>query len=62
MITKAIFDLGLSVYSAKIATRLDQIVDVFYVKDKNEAKVTRPERLHEIKEKLLEVIDAYCVH
>ncbi|MHB8481895.1 MAG: [protein-PII] uridylyltransferase [Nitrospiria bacterium] len=60
VITKAIFDLGLSVYSAKIATRLDQIVDVFYVKERNETKVTRPERLREIKEKLLDVVDAYC--
>ncbi|MBI3352473.1 MAG: [protein-PII] uridylyltransferase [Nitrospirae bacterium] len=60
VMTKAIFDLGLSVYSAKIATRLDQIVDVFYVKDQNEGKVTQPERLREIKEKLLDVIDAYC--
>jgi [protein-PII] uridylyltransferase len=60
VITKAFFELGLSVYSAKIATRLDQIVDVFYVKDSQNEKIIRPERLREIKEKLLQAIDTHC--
>lgn len=32
-IAKSLFDLGLSVTRAKIGTRLDQVVDVFYVTD-----------------------------
>jgi [protein-PII] uridylyltransferase len=60
VITKTIFDLGLSVYSARIATRLDQIVDVFYVKDAAGMKIVQTDRLREIKEKLLEVIEEYC--
>ncbi|MBI1824485.1 MAG: [protein-PII] uridylyltransferase [Nitrospirae bacterium] len=60
VITRTIFDLGLLVYSARIATRLDQIVDVFYVKETNGDKVTQPDRIREIKNRLLEVIEAHC--
>ncbi len=40
-ITKAIFEAGLSVHTAKISTQLDQIVDVFYVTAGGQ-KVTGP--------------------
>lgn len=33
VITRAIFNLGLSVHAARISTKLDQVVDVFYVTD-----------------------------
>jgi [protein-PII] uridylyltransferase len=39
VITRAIFDLGLSVHAARISTRLDQVVDVFYVTDKAGGKI-----------------------
>ena len=60
VITREIFNLGLSVYSARIATRQDQIVDVFYVQEKTGGKITQPERFQEIREKLLKGIEAYC--
>ncbi|MBI5038272.1 MAG: [protein-PII] uridylyltransferase [Nitrospirae bacterium] len=59
VITKTIHALGLSVYSSKIATHVDQIVDVFYVKDLAGNKVTTPERIAEIKQQLLDAIEEY---
>ncbi|MBI5755495.1 MAG: [protein-PII] uridylyltransferase, partial [Nitrospirae bacterium] len=59
IITKNIFELGLSVYSSKIATHVDQIVDVFYVKDLSGHKITEPERIAEIKQRLLNAIEEY---
>jgi [protein-PII] uridylyltransferase len=56
-ITRAIFELGLSVGRAKIGTYLDQVVDVFYVTDQQGRKVEDPARLHEIRRRLLEVIE-----
>jgi hypothetical protein len=35
-------------YSSKIATRLDQIVDVFYVKDREGRKLTDPDAIREV--------------
>ena len=39
IITRAIFELDLSVHAARISTKLDQIVDVFYVTDRAGCKV-----------------------
>ncbi len=59
IITKTIFELGLAVYSSKIATHVEQIVDVFYVKDLNGKKITEPDRVTEIKQRLREAIEDY---
>ena len=56
-ITRTIFELGLSVGRAKIGTYLDQVVDVFYVTDQQGRKVENADRLHEIRGRLLEVIE-----
>lgn len=56
-ITRAIFELGLSVGRAKIGTYLDQVVDVFYVTDAQGRKVEDAQRLHAIRRRLLEVIE-----
>ncbi len=56
-IARTIFEEGLSIASAKISTRLDQVVDVFYVTDPAGAKVTDPARLETLRKRLLEVID-----
>ena len=42
--SKAIFDAGLSVQSAKIGTYLDQVVDAFHVTTADGGKCTDPER------------------
>lgn len=60
VIAREIFNLGLAVFTARIATRLDQIVDVFYVKDRDGGKITNPARLQEIRDRLLTAIESYC--
>jgi [protein-PII] uridylyltransferase len=39
----------LSIWLAKIATKVDQVVDVFYVRDVNGQKVEAPEQVAGIK-------------
>jgi len=56
-ITRTLFELGLSVYRAKISTHLDQVVDVFYVTDEHGQKITDEGRLDEIRRRLIEVIE-----
>lgn len=57
-IARTLFELGLSVWRAKIGTYLDQVVDVFYVTDQQGSKVLDPGRLQEIRRRLLEVIES----
>src|SRR5206468_9850710 len=48
-ITRTLFELGLSVSTAKIGTHLDQVVDVFYVTDEGQGtKITDELRLGQI--------------
>ncbi len=61
VITKAIFDLALSVHFAKVATRLDQIVDVFYVTDLDGKKIDNDERLQSIRQTLASKIDEFLM-
>jgi [protein-PII] uridylyltransferase len=56
-IARTIFELGLSVSVAKIATYLDQVVDVFYVTDAAGGKVTDEQRLQTIRQRLLHEIE-----
>jgi [protein-PII] uridylyltransferase len=55
-IARTLFELDLSIRSAKISTSLDQAADAFYVTDKGGAKVEDPARLDAIRKRLLEVI------
>jgi [protein-PII] uridylyltransferase len=57
LIAQTLFDLGLSVHSARIATRLDQILDVFYVQGDDHGKVTDMEEIKRIKSHLKENIE-----
>jgi len=57
-ITRALFELGYSVWRAKIGTYLDQVVDVFYVTDQQGRKVEAPAILQQTRERLLEVIQS----
>jgi [protein-PII] uridylyltransferase len=58
-IARALFDLNLSVSVAKIATYLDQVVDVFYVTDRAGAKVTDEARLAEIRGFVVQRIEEF---
>jgi [protein-PII] uridylyltransferase len=52
-ITKALFEDGLSVHSAKVSTHYDQVVDVFYVTDAAGKKVCEERRLESIRQRIL---------
>jgi [protein-PII] uridylyltransferase len=56
-ITSTLTDLGLYIGVSKISTKIDQVADVFYVKDIFGQKITLEEKLAEIRKRLLEVID-----
>jgi [protein-PII] uridylyltransferase len=55
-VTETISLLGLDIYFAKIATRLDGIVDAFYVLDRTGQAITDRGKRGIIKEKILETI------
>jgi [protein-PII] uridylyltransferase len=57
-VSRALFELGLSVWRAKISTYLDQVVDVFYVTDREGRKLQDEARLETIRSRLLAVIQA----
>jgi [protein-PII] uridylyltransferase len=59
VITRTIFQLGLSVSVAKIATSLDQVLDVFYVTDQSGKKVTDEAFLRQICDRLVHEIEAF---
>ncbi|MCU0599346.1 MAG: [protein-PII] uridylyltransferase [Desulfobacterales bacterium] len=56
LISDAISRCGLNIRTAKIATKVDQVVDVFYVKDENDGKVDTTERVAEIQSAILSVL------
>jgi [protein-PII] uridylyltransferase len=51
-----LFNQGLTVHLARIATNIDQVVDVFYVLDEHQRKLEDPERIERLKTTLLEEI------
>ena len=53
-ITDALFNCGLNIWVAKIATKADQVVDVFYVRDMNGQKVDMPDQVKNIKAAIME--------
>jgi [protein-PII] uridylyltransferase len=59
VITRAIFDLSLSVHAARISTKLDQVVDVFYVTDQSGAKIDDPQRCETARELISARIEEY---
>jgi [protein-PII] uridylyltransferase len=57
-IARTLFELGLSVSTAKIGTHLDQVVDVFYVTDQaTGSKVIDEHRLTDIRRRIKEAIE-----
>ncbi len=55
-IGRALFQLGLSVSVAKIGTYLDQVVDVFYVTDRNGKKIVEDEQIDHLRATLLAAV------
>ena len=56
-ITKALYDLELEVHMAKIGTYIDQVVDVFYLTDRDNRKIDSKQQLAEIRNTLLKKIN-----
>jgi [protein-PII] uridylyltransferase len=59
VITHTLFQLGLSVSLSKITTRLDQILDVFYVTDPCGQKITGERRLEQVRSRLIAAIERF---
>ena len=55
-ITDALFRCRLDIWVAKIATRVDQVVDVFYVRNFDGEKVDRPQEESVIRETIEAVL------
>jgi [protein-PII] uridylyltransferase len=55
-VADALFRCSLNVHVAKIATKVDQAVDIFYVRDLYDRKIDDPEREIEIKETVLHAL------
>jgi [protein-PII] uridylyltransferase len=53
-ITDALYQCELNIWVAKIATKADQVVDVFYVWDLNGDKIDSPDQVDHIKAAILE--------
>jgi [protein-PII] uridylyltransferase len=56
-VTRALFDCDLDVVSARVSTIGSEVVDAFYVRDADGAKVTRPEDLRRIEAAVRAVVD-----
>ena len=57
-ITSTLTKLGLYIGVSKISTKVDQVADVFYVKDASGQKICEPAKLDEIRRELLAAIDS----
>jgi len=55
-VTDALFNCGLDIRVAKIATKVDQVVDVFYVRDSDGQKADAPEHTENIKDAIDNVL------
>lgn len=59
VIARTLFDLGLSIHAARIATRLDQVVDVFYVTGHLGGKVEDSVMCNKIQENLRQAVNGF---
>ena len=53
-VTDALYRCDLNIWVAKIATKADQVVDVFYVRDVNGQKVDLPDQVTDIKAAIMD--------
>lgn len=56
-VTHTLADFGINIFRAKISTKVDQVVDVFYVQDKNGQKISTHDLQEEIRNALLYAIN-----
>ena len=53
-VTRKIFEMGLSIWMARISTKVDQVVDVFYIQDLSGARIEDEEMISRIRNGLTE--------
>jgi len=53
-ITQKIFEMGFSIWMARISTKVDQVVDVFYIQDFSGGKLEEEAMISRIKKELIE--------
>ena len=56
-LARALHEMQLVIRFAKIATSADQVVDVFYVAERDESKPTGDQRLEEIRNRMLAIVE-----
>jgi [protein-PII] uridylyltransferase len=56
-LARRLHDLELTIWHAKIATNIDQVVDVFYVTNRGGGKIEDEDRLEHIRREMMAVID-----
>jgi [protein-PII] uridylyltransferase len=56
-IARKIFEMGLNLWMARISTKVDQVVDSFYIQDLSGAKVEDEEKIGMVKKGLLEELE-----
>ncbi len=59
LITSTLTELGLYIGVSKISTKVDQVADVFYVRDIFGHKITSEDKLTEIRSKMIAAIDEW---
>ena len=58
-VSRAIYELGLSVDFARISTHYDQVLDVFYVREPDGSKVAGEQRLNQIRDELTATLQEF---
>ncbi len=58
-VTRKIFELGFNIWMARISTKVDQVVDVFYIQDLSGEKLEDGEAISRVKEALVEELDRF---
>jgi [protein-PII] uridylyltransferase len=55
-ITDALFRSGMDIWVAKIATKIDQVVDVFYIRDFDGQKITHTKQVEALRSAIMQVL------
>jgi [protein-PII] uridylyltransferase len=56
-ISQKIFEMGLNIWMARISTKVDQVVDVFYIQDLSGAKIEEEEKISRVKREITEELE-----
>lgn len=55
-IAQKLFEMGLNLWMARISTKVDRVVDVFYIQDLSGAKIEDQEKIGMIREELMKLL------